>query len=253
MRFLALLFATVMATLALAASAAATKGVDVDVIAEGLDNPRHVAVSPFGDIYVAEAGTGGSPATSESCFDSAEGAGVHRRHGRGHAHLAPLVAQGPAAHRRGPGVVRASKRRQRHRPARDLRHGIRRVRDERWPDGPDPSTPPVTRGRPARPDAGSGGARVRALREAPRDPFSRPLQRGRRPLGVREREQPGRGSRQRACRQQSGRRPRAARRALRRRRCGRQHGPEGVAPRRGQRAEHLPEHPDAEPVRRRST
>ena len=48
-------------------------GVDVDVIASGLDNPRHVAVSPWGDVYVAESGRGGDHDTATSCFDSAEG------------------------------------------------------------------------------------------------------------------------------------------------------------------------------------
>jgi len=48
--------------------------VDVDRIAKGLDNPRHVAISKSGDVYVAESGRGGGgPATSKSCFDSAEG------------------------------------------------------------------------------------------------------------------------------------------------------------------------------------
>jgi hypothetical protein len=73
-RFLSLLSLTVLAALALAASAVAKPGgVDVDVIAEGLDNPRHVAVAPNGDIYVAESGRGGDHATADSCFDSAEG------------------------------------------------------------------------------------------------------------------------------------------------------------------------------------
>jgi DNA-binding beta-propeller fold protein YncE len=48
-------------------------GPSVKVIASGLDNPRHVAVAKNGDVYVAEAGRGGDPATSKSCFDSAEG------------------------------------------------------------------------------------------------------------------------------------------------------------------------------------
>ena len=74
MRFLSLVSLTVLATLALVASAVAKPGdVDVDVIAEGLDNPRHVAVAPNGDIYVAESGRGGNHATADSCFDSAEG------------------------------------------------------------------------------------------------------------------------------------------------------------------------------------
>jgi hypothetical protein len=62
------------AAVALAAAAPASAGgIDIDVVASGLDNPRHVAVGHHGDIYVAEAGRGGDPATSKSCFDSAEG------------------------------------------------------------------------------------------------------------------------------------------------------------------------------------
>ena len=60
-------------TCVVAVPAAAGAAVDVEVIASGLDNPRHVAISDSGDIYVAEAGRGGDPATSKSCFDSAEG------------------------------------------------------------------------------------------------------------------------------------------------------------------------------------
>ena len=44
---------------------------DVDVIASGLDNPRHVAVAKDGGVWVAEAGRGAP--TSNSCFTSAEG------------------------------------------------------------------------------------------------------------------------------------------------------------------------------------
>jgi hypothetical protein len=54
-------------------AAAPASAQPVDVIAKGLDNPRHVAVAPNGDVYVAEAGRGGDPATATSCFDSAEG------------------------------------------------------------------------------------------------------------------------------------------------------------------------------------
>jgi hypothetical protein len=61
---------TVAAALVFAAPASAA---DVDIIASGLDNPRHVAVAPGGDVYVAEAGRGGDHATSRSCFDSPEG------------------------------------------------------------------------------------------------------------------------------------------------------------------------------------
>jgi hypothetical protein len=56
-----------------AAPASAHHGTSVKVIAKKLDNPRHVAVAPNGDIYVAEAGKGGDPNRSKSCFDSAEG------------------------------------------------------------------------------------------------------------------------------------------------------------------------------------
>jgi hypothetical protein len=73
MRVPTLLSVTAAVTLAVAAPASARTDVDVNVIASGLDNPRHVAVSPDGDVYVAEAGRGGDPATSRSCFDSAEG------------------------------------------------------------------------------------------------------------------------------------------------------------------------------------
>ena len=62
----------VAASLAVAAPAGAHR-IDVDVIARGLDNPRHVAVAKDGDVYVAEAGRGGNHATARSCFDSPEG------------------------------------------------------------------------------------------------------------------------------------------------------------------------------------
>ena len=73
MRPLALLPITATLALAVAAPAAAQSVQDVDVIASGLDNPRHLAVSGDGDVYVAEAGRGGAPGVSKSCFDSAEG------------------------------------------------------------------------------------------------------------------------------------------------------------------------------------
>jgi hypothetical protein len=46
---------------------------NVDVVATGLDNPRHVTVDGTGDVYVAEAGRGGPPGAGASCCDSAEG------------------------------------------------------------------------------------------------------------------------------------------------------------------------------------
>ena len=61
------------ATIAFAVPASAHNRIDVDVIAKKLDNPRHVAVSKDGDVYVAEAGRGGDHATAKSCFDTAEG------------------------------------------------------------------------------------------------------------------------------------------------------------------------------------
>jgi hypothetical protein len=61
-----------VASLAVAVPAGA-HGVDVDVIAKRLDNPRHVAVSKDGAVYVAESGRGGNHDTARSCFDSAEG------------------------------------------------------------------------------------------------------------------------------------------------------------------------------------
>lgn len=73
MRALKLLPLTAVVMLLVAAPATAQEVDDIDVIASGLDNPRHVAVSRDGDVYVAESGTGGDPATAKSCFDSAEG------------------------------------------------------------------------------------------------------------------------------------------------------------------------------------
>jgi hypothetical protein len=72
-RALKLLALAAVLALAAAAPASAQSVDDVDVIAKGLDNPRHVAVAPNGDIYVAESGRGGNHMTARSCFDSAEG------------------------------------------------------------------------------------------------------------------------------------------------------------------------------------
>jgi hypothetical protein len=72
-RALKLLALTAAVAFVAAAPASAQSVDDIDVIASGLDNPRHVAVSHNGDVYVAEAGRGGNHATSNSCFDSAEG------------------------------------------------------------------------------------------------------------------------------------------------------------------------------------
>jgi hypothetical protein len=89
-----LLAVTAAAALAVAAPAGATTVDEVEVIGSGLDNPRHVAVSPFGDVYVAEAGRGGDHTAKRSCFDSPEGFSctgatgavtrISRHHGRHH-------------------------------------------------------------------------------------------------------------------------------------------------------------------------
>jgi len=59
--------------LAAAGTASAASVDSVEVIGTGLDNPRHIAVSPTGDIFVAESGRGAPAAESNSCFNSAEG------------------------------------------------------------------------------------------------------------------------------------------------------------------------------------
>lgn len=46
--------------LAIAAAPAGANGPTVEVIAQGLDNPRGIALAENGDLYVAEAGSGGS-------------------------------------------------------------------------------------------------------------------------------------------------------------------------------------------------
>jgi len=71
---LVLPLAAVLAFAVAAVPASAHRGVRVKTIASGLDNPRHVALTRDGDVYVAEAGRGGDPDTSNSCFNSAEGA-----------------------------------------------------------------------------------------------------------------------------------------------------------------------------------
>src|SRR5918999_3313240 len=72
MRRLRWLPLAVVASFAVAAPAGAHR-TDVDVIARGLDNPRHVAVAKDGHVYVAESGRGEDHATARSCFDSPEG------------------------------------------------------------------------------------------------------------------------------------------------------------------------------------
>jgi glucose/arabinose dehydrogenase len=80
-RFAALVFVSLLLTFGLTAPAGAKSGhgngggdgPDVDVVADELDNPRHVAVAPNGDVYVAESGRGGDHETAASCFESPEG------------------------------------------------------------------------------------------------------------------------------------------------------------------------------------
>ncbi len=60
MRASALLSVAATVAVAAAAPASAASVDDIDVIASGLDNPRHVAVGWTGDVFVAEAGRGGS-------------------------------------------------------------------------------------------------------------------------------------------------------------------------------------------------
>jgi hypothetical protein len=69
MRSLRVLPIVVLLALGVAAPAAATTGVEVDVVASGLDSPRHLAFGSRGDLFVAEAGRGGSG----PCFIGGEG------------------------------------------------------------------------------------------------------------------------------------------------------------------------------------
>jgi len=68
MRLLRRLSLLVLALLA-AAPAAQASGTRVDVIASGLDSPRHLAFGARGDLFVAEAGRGGSG----PCYAAGEG------------------------------------------------------------------------------------------------------------------------------------------------------------------------------------
>ena len=164
MRVPTLLGVTAAAALAVAVPASAGTVHDVDVIAHGLDNPRHVAVSSDGAVYVAEAGRGGDHVAKRSCFDSAEGFACTGATGAVTKVSAAPVALRPGARARRPRVVRSRRREQRDRSARRVRVGPRRVRDERRPDGADPRHP--ARGRAPRPDARRRRAGVAALRHA---------------------------------------------------------------------------------------
>lgn len=69
MRVLRVAVPAALLALGVAAPAQAAKG-PVDVVATGLDSPRHLEFGDRGDLFVAEAGRGG---TAEPCFDSPEG------------------------------------------------------------------------------------------------------------------------------------------------------------------------------------
>ncbi|HEX8133033.1 MAG TPA: ScyD/ScyE family protein [Actinomycetes bacterium] len=69
MRALRVLPIVLLLALGVGAPAAATTRVDVDVVASGLDSPRHLAFGSRGDLFVAEAGRGGSG----PCFIGGEG------------------------------------------------------------------------------------------------------------------------------------------------------------------------------------
>ena len=212
MRVPTLLGVTAVAALAVAAPASAETVHDVDVIAHGLDNPRHVAVSRHGEVFVAEAGRGGDHATSRSCFDSAEGFACtgatgavtriawHRRHYDQERVLDGLASFGPVdgSSAIGPHGVFVS--------GRDLY---------------------VTNGGPTAPTRGTPPEVVlrdpTLVAEEPVSRFygtllsaeaTRRCAAARRPLALRARQQPGRRCGQPACRQQPGRRvrgPQAAR------------------------------------------
>ncbi len=68
MRALRFVLPAVVVALGVAPSAQAAG--PVDVVASGLNSPRHLEFGDRGDLFVAEAGTGG---TEEPCFDSPEG------------------------------------------------------------------------------------------------------------------------------------------------------------------------------------
>ncbi len=158
-----LLGVTAAAALAVAAPASAETVHDVDVIAHGLDNPRHVACR------------GMAMSTSRR---PAEAATRPRRALASTAPRAPPARAPPARSRESHGTAGITTRsafskgwRRSRRPtgaARSARTAcssrVATARDERRPDRPKPRHP--ARGRAARPDAGRRGARVPALRNA---------------------------------------------------------------------------------------
>jgi hypothetical protein len=69
MRAFRVLAIVLLLALWVAPAAAATNSVSVDVVASGLDSPRHLAFGSRGDLFVAESGRGGSG----PCFVGGEG------------------------------------------------------------------------------------------------------------------------------------------------------------------------------------
>lgn len=77
------------AAVALPAQAAPPGPATATVVAQGLDNPRQLVVTPSGDVYVAEAGTGGSGPChpgpeGESCYGTTGAVTLAPRHGSQH-------------------------------------------------------------------------------------------------------------------------------------------------------------------------
>ena len=236
-------WAALAAGLALVAAAPASAtppkhGVDVDTIATGLDNPRHVAVANDGDVYVAESGTRRRPPRSpKSCFDSAEGNVCTGATGA----ITRIDRRGGQRARRGrPGVVRAGRAERTTRSARTASSSTATT-----------STSP-TAARPARGAATSEERSSCATRRSSRRIRSRALYgtllKLERHGGHREiadlwrfenENNPDAADRQPARRLQPGRRLRRPRALLRRRR-RRQQRPAGRALRRDPRARVFP-------------
>ena len=97
--------ASLTLAVAIAATTAATAAAqDLDVVTDGLSNPRGMAFGPDGRLYVSEAGRGGSgacveaPEAGRACY-GATGAvtRVDVRSGRKHPHVVARSAVSPRA------------------------------------------------------------------------------------------------------------------------------------------------------------
>ena len=230
MRVLRYVPVLLLVALGVAAPAAASGGGPrLSVVATGLDSPRHLAFGSRGDLFVAEAGRGGSG----PCFIGGEGPacmgasgavtkidrwGRQSRIADGLASMANTPGNDSAI---GPhGIIGARKRHGRH--------------HQRRPDG---AAGPRRQHDPAR-DAGGPEPRRQPVREGPADRPARTPDPDHRHLGLRTPRQPGRRDRQPGDRLQPGRpdarrlparRRRRRRQRHRRRRPARPHlGPHGV-------------------------